>query len=536
MTKWKWLYKYLQGHWLVFVGIGICVIMLAILGVGNAWCFQNFVNIGAHEAEMELGMAIVYTIVIVLMTGVCNIALEALRRRLSLSIQQEMKKDLLGSMLNIPLRVYEEQHTADLQSRLSDDVSICSEIIPISVVTLFSGAISCIAGFAYAIHLSWKLTLIVLVLTPLAGIWGKKLTPLVERATNEQRKLDTNARAYTQEILNDPITTRVYDIRTNLMNKFLALHDLYAKATVKRFVLMNIVGVGGGTLGFLSFAASMAIGAGLAVHGEMTIGAVMGFVQLLNFIVWPFSELMGQISGIKAQMVSVQRVQEVMEFKENENIVVKQIRNAAELRIEHLSFGYKKGENVLKDLNASFAIPGILRISGESGSGKSTLLKLFLGLYTPDVGDIFLLDEEGRILSSGMYGNCAFVSQEHILISGTIRENICMGRNVSEEDYEIVLRRAKLWDFVQSLPQKSETYVHQNAQNLSFGQAQRISIARALIQDAPILILDEPTASLDMETKKDIFEVIRQEGKRRLCIIVSHDALPENMSVQNLRL
>ena len=75
MTKWKWLYKYLQGHWLVFVGIGICVIMLAILGVGNAWCFQNFVNIGAHEAEMELGMAIVYTIVIVLMTGVCNIAL-----------------------------------------------------------------------------------------------------------------------------------------------------------------------------------------------------------------------------------------------------------------------------------------------------------------------------------------------------------------------------------------------------------------------------------------------------------------------------
>lgn len=432
MKKLKWLGRYLRGRQMYVAGMGICVIALAVLGVGNAWCFQNFVNIGAHETDMTLGAAVGFTIAIVLLTAVFNILMEALRRNVVLSVQQNMKEELLDSMLRMPLREYEQRHTADLQTRLSDDVGVCSQIIPVSVASLVSGGVSCIAGFAYAITLSWKLTLIVLILTPLAGIWGKKLTPLVERSTKAQRKTDTEMRSFTQEVLNDPVTARVFNIRGYLMSKFSILHAIYAKATIKQFILMNVVGVGGGTLGFLSFAASMAVGAGLAARGEMTIGAVMGFVQLLNFIVWPFSDLMEQISGIKSQMVSVQRVQEVMTKNKREEDAAGELgAKPAALRLDHLSFGYQEGKRILNDLSASFSVPGVLRICGESGSGKSTLLKLLLGLYEPDEGNISLLGTDGRPLPGGLYGNCAFVPQDHILMSGTIRENICMGRRVT---------------------------------------------------------------------------------------------------------
>lgn len=392
MASIKWLAKYLKGHKFLLIGMLLVTLVLAVLNIANAWCLQMIVSIGAREIEMSLLLAAGITLAVVVSSGVLNVILEYLRKSVVLHISKNMKEELLTELQSMPLQQYEAFHSGDLLTRLSDDVSICASIIPVLVVTLIAGLLSCIAGIIYALYLSWKLTLIVLLLTPLAALWARKFMPIIENHTKHVRAADSQVRAFSQEMLGNPITMRVFKLKDYVLGKFGRLYNDYAQSSLKQSVLLSVIGAGGGVLGFMSFAASVCVGSALALRGEMTIGAVVGFLQLLNCIVWPFSELMQQIGGIKTSLVPVDRVRELettsKTVSETESTVDTPAPSIKELRIENLCFAYPASKDTLHDLSFTVPAPGILRVCGESGSGKTTLLKLSMGLYTPSSGTI----------------------------------------------------------------------------------------------------------------------------------------------------
>ncbi|MGI5884885.1 MAG: ABC transporter ATP-binding protein [Candidatus Spyradocola sp.] len=524
MKNLRWVSSFHKGRELNLVLLLVGAALLALLNVLNAWCLQTFVSIGARESTMPLFRIILYTLLVVVGTGALNVGMEALRKSAVLHAEKRMKMRVLRDLCAVPLQKLERLHTGDLQARLSDDVTVCAKILPESVLTLVSGAMSCLAGLIYALSLSWVLTLIVLVLTPIAALFARKLFPLVEKDTVEVRSRDSEARAFSQEMLGNPVSVRVFSMGAYVVQRFGALFSAYARAALRQAVRMAAVGAGSGILGFLSFAASVATGAFLALRGEMTIGAVVGFLQLLNFIVWPFTDLTQRVGEIRAALVSADRVRELLREEEQEEGKAPAVPDSiAQLSIQHLSFAYEEGRDVLRDLNFEMAAPGVLLVRGESGAGKSTLLKLLMGLYAPTSGSLFAVDGNGKRQPLSTPGLCAFVPQDHILFSGTIRENICLGEASDPVRLQRALDKARLTALLSQLPEGVDTPVHENAQNLSFGQAQRVAIARALYRDSPVLILDEPTASLDEETRQDIYRMLREEGKHRLCILVSHD-------------
>lgn len=518
-----WLSSCCRGRRLRLALQLLCAGALALLNVGNAFCLQSFISIGAGESDAPLLAVILLTLLVVAGTGACNIAMEALRRSTALYMEKRLKMRALRDLCRLPLREMEQRHSGDLQARLSDDAAACARILPESAMEIVSGALSCLAGLLYALSLSWKLTLIVLLLTPVAGFFARRLFPLVEKDAAAVRAGDSAARAFSQEMLFNPVSVRVFGMAPYVARRFGALFDEYARAALRQAVRLTAVGAGSGALGFLSFGASVAVGALLARNGEMTIGAVVGFTQLLNFIVWPFTDLTQRLGEIRASLVSVARVRELCPDAPEAVAAGGQPSSVTGLVIEDLCFSYAPDRPVLHNLNFHMPAPGVLLVRGESGAGKSTLLKLLLGLYAPDAGRIYARDASGGALSLSTPGLCAFVPQDHVLFSGTIAENIALGETPDPARLARALEGARLTTLLKDLPEGVDTLVHENAQNLSFGQAQRIAIARALYRDSPILVLDEPTASLDADTRRDIYRLLRQEGRRRLCILVSHD-------------
>ena len=194
-----------------------------------------------------------------------------------------------------------------------------------------------------------------------------------------------------------------------------------------------------------------------------------------------------------------------------------------ELHLDNVAFGYD-GEPLFR--NADFALKGkqFVGVMGPSGCGKSTLIKLLLALYEPSEGEIYLTDGEKDVRGTGIRHDIAYVPQDHPLMSGTILENIAYGEDEPDRERAVkAAEKAGIRDFIETLPEKYDTFIKEKGDNVSFGQAQRIAIARAIYKDSPVLILDEPTASLDQSSKDLIMRTVKAESEKRLCIMICHD-------------
>ena len=188
-----------------------------------------------------------------------------------------------------------------------------------------------------------------------------------------------------------------------------------------------------------------------------------------------------------------------------------------------MSFQYDS-DLIFDNVNIDLKGNQFVGIMGPSGCGKSTFVQLLMALYEPSDGTICLTDGECRIQGTSMRKQIAYVPQDHLLITGTIAENIAYGKKIfAMEDVIIASKKAGIHDFICSLAEGYQTIVQEKGANFSFGQAQRIAIARAIYRNTPILILDEPTASLDHVSSQMIIETLQKESENRLCIMVCHD-------------
>lgn len=500
--------------------------ILALLGIANAWCLQNILNIAAGETASSIGLAFLLALLVFLLTGAFNVFFSYTQRQSVLRSLSKIRKRFLSSLLNLNLSDYETYSEGDIQTRLFEDVEISAKIIPIQVVTLLSGALSCIACLGYAFYLSWQLTLVVIVLTPLAALFTKKMAPVVESKTVESREAYSKTRSFVQEILGNSMVTRVFHLNQYFTSRYETLNEAFCKADLRQCLYQSFVVFGGSFLGSLSMVCSIVGGAILVMNHEMKIGEIVGFLQLLNFIVWPFTEFMGQMTEIRSSAVSLHRIDALLS-KSNPTTGATNVPSkepVAALSIKDLSFSYGSTQ-LFHGLNFEAKAPGVLMIRGKSGAGKTTLLKLLLGLYQPDGGTICYILSDGTRMTKEFTGLCSFVPQDHLLISGTIRENIVLDRHLSDDALQEIIKQAQLSEYIASLPHGVDTRISEDAKNISFGQGQRIVFARALATQAQVLVFDEPTASLDPKTKEEIMKAIRTVSKQKLCIVVSHDEM-----------
>ncbi len=447
----------------------------------------------------------------------------------SARVQQDLRRELYSHALRLPTRHYTKTHSGDLVSRLTNDINGIGGALGHNLVTIVQSPLVAIFAFLYLLQLNWQLAV-------LSGLIGP-LTLLVARVFGRAMRANSAALhallAKVNSFLTDSFTGHVV-VRAFGLER--ALHRRYVEDTEDALRLELKGGkLRGGlnscshAIGSVAFIIALGVGASFVARGELTIGALIAFVQLLNRLTFPFSHLASVWAGIQSSLASAERLFALLdesptykELPEPPKYDQRPLTRGVSLR--GVRFAYNEGAEVIDGVTFDAAAGATTALVGPSGAGKSTLFQLILGLYPPDEG---VIEIDGRPVTEmepqELYGMIAVVPQETFLFGGTIRENIAYGRPGASED-EIVeaAKSAYAHDFICELPNGYDTEIGERGVRLSGGQRQRISIARALLKNAPLLLLDEATASLDTESEVAVQAALARLMEGRTTLVIAH--------------
>lgn len=449
--------------------------------------------------------------------------------RVSQGLSNTIRGRLFGEVLNSPWHGREDRKSGDIMSRIGEDLRVVVACITGDIPDVFLAIFQLIAASWFLFSLQPKLLWIVLVIVPVAIVFTKLYYKTMRRLTKQIRMEEADIQSHIQEsIENRPLLLSLR--RTALMIERLVtrqdhLFDTFSRRLRFSISTRMIISAGFMTGYYTAFAWS-AYGIML---GTVTYGMMTALLQLVAQVQNPILNLSALFPAIVKATTAGERLQE-LENAESSPIINKEKdskRVSDEimgLQLQNVSYRYPDGEHdVLHDYTCTFAPASSTAIVGPTGSGKSTLVRILLGLLKPTQGTVRLIDANGNSLplEADEYA-ISYVPQGNSLLSGTIRDNLQLGKlDATEEEMRDALSRASAL-FVYDLPQQLDTLCGEKGSGLSEGQAQRIAIARALLQPGSILVMDEASSALDPDTERQILEELQHQELQKTLIWVTH--------------
>ena len=450
-----------------------------------------------------------------------------LKERLAADLEKDWKRQLLHGLLHGDYAAVSQYHSGELLNRLNNDVTKVNQ----GVLSVFPSAASMVTRLIAAVVVLGVLDARFTALIAAIGAAVVLATGLMRRRLKNLNKQvsshDGKVSGFLQETMEKLLMVQSMGVSQEIEHRAeVLLEDRYAIQRKKKNVSLlantciSLMYYGAGFLALCWCAWRM-------LHGQMSFGSLTAVIQLVNQLQAPFVNLSGVLPQYIAMTASAERLMELEEI-EGQPEPMEEDRDAVYaamrcLAAEKLRFSYDR-DRVLE--NAEFSLPkgAFAVITGPSGIGKSTLLKLLLGVFQPESGKLYLDAGERKIpLDRSTRQLFAYVPQGNLLLSGTIRENLTIVKpDASEEEIRQAVYVSAMDEYLSGLPQGLDTQLGESAAGLSEGQAQRVSIARALIKDAPILLLDEATSALDMDMEARVLKNIMANGSRKTCIVTTH--------------
>ena len=428
------------------------------------------------------------------------------------------------NLISLPLLKSKEYSTGDVVSRLNNDLNILDiflEMIPKSS----SQPLLFILSITYMMILNPKLLLICTVLIPVSSLLYDKINKPVQQQAKKKYEEAAVANEKFSEMINGIAIVKSYNLNKELIKKY----EISSRKIVERSLKIDKIN----SLLFPIFLALRFIpqlicplfGGYMVLKGQMTIGALLAFMMLIWYVFLPVEEFLKFISKLREVKPAAARILELakLETEDTEKFDFK-INNNLPIDIKNLSFSYENDKVIIDNISLKINNSATTAIVGCSGCGKSTLFNIICG---------FLNDYEGSVKVYGNEVKCSnlrllrsmisFVSQDTYLFPGTIYENIFYGKiGAKKEEIIKAAEKASAHDFIMKLQNNYNTLLKEGGKNLSGGQRHRIALARAILKDAPILLLDEPTADIDMETEAELMDCIKDYAKNKTLIIIAH--------------
>src|SRR5436190_286186 len=443
----------------------------------------------------------------------------------------DMRKDVYSRLLTMPLSFFTERRVGELSSRISSDLSQIQDAISFTLAEFLRGIFILIIGLSFIFLISTKLALIMLAVVPLlaivAVIFGKSIRKMSRKTQDELATSSTIVQETFQGITIVKAFTSEFHEVTRYIKSLkavvsIAISNARYRGAFVAFMIFSLFG----TLAFVVW-----YGGRMIQTGELTIGVLIMFVIFSGFVGGTFAGFADMFSQLQKTLGATQSVREILrtdgEAVELKPIIVEsQLELKGNVRFEHVAFSYpsRKDIQVLKDLTLIANNGEQIAIVGPSGAGKSTIASLLLHFYEPDSGTLYFDERPAREFPlSQLRRQMAFVPQDVILFGGSIKENIAYGKpGASDEEIIAAAKNANANEFVKRFPEQYETIVGERGIKLSGGQRQRIAIARAILKDPAILILDEATSSLDSESEQLVQEALDNLMKGRTSFVIAH--------------
>ncbi|MEH7739803.1 multidrug resistance ABC transporter ATP-binding protein/permease BmrA [Bacillus subtilis] len=437
-----------------------------------------------------------------------------------------LRELLWKKLIKLPVSYFDTNASGETVSRVTNDTMVVKELITTHISGFITGIISVFGSLTILFIMNWKLTLLVLVVVPLAALI---LMPIGRKMFSISRETQDETARFTgllNQILPEIRLVKASNAEDVEYGRGkMGISSLF-KLGVREAKVQSLVGPLISLVLMAALVAVIGYGGMQVSSGELTAGALVAFILYLFQIIMPMGQITTFFTQLQKSIGATERMIEILAEEEEDTVTGKQIENAhLPIQLDRVSFGYKPDQLILKEVSAVIEAGKVTAIVGPSGGGKTTLFKLLERFYSPTAGSIWLGDEPIDTYSLESWReHIGYVSQESPLMSGTIRENICYGleRDVTDAEIEKAAEMAYALNFIKELPNQFDTEVGERGIMLSGGQRQRIAIARALLRNPSILMLDEATSSLDSQSEKSVQQALEVLMEGRTTIVIAH--------------
>ena len=525
----KWLWMAWKGNRLqAFINASLGLIGVA-LSLASVWAVKHAIDVASGSVEGSIYWSVGLMAIIVLCDFGVGIAAVWVRNILGIRAQNRMQQRMLDRILRSEWHGKESHHSGDVLNRLEFDVSnvvnFLTETIPntLSVFAMFFGA------FFYLFSMDKMLACIIVVMIPLFAIVSKIYMRKMRQLTRQVRDSDSKVQSVLQETIQNRMLIKTLESDSAMVDKLENTQSELRHHVVKRTafsVFSNLILNFGFALGYL--VAFLWSALRLADH-TLTFGGMTAFLQLVNKVQGPARSLTKLIPAFVSVFTAAERLMELEENPLEEQGDPIRLHAPCGVRVNDISYAYDDAEgNVIDHLSFDFTPGSCTAILGETGAGKTTLVRMILALLRPQEGTVEIYNEQKSLeLGPRMRCNFVYVPQGNTLMSGTIRDNLRLGKlSATDEEMQEALH-VSCADFVFDLPDGLDTSCAESGGGLSEGQAQRISIARALLRNRSILLFDEATSALDPDTERQLLHNILATHNKTIIFITHRPAVVE---------
>lgn len=501
--------------------VGMIHVSMSMLFV---WTCKQLIDIATSSADGDLwffvGLLVLYNVMQILLSTIVS----RLETQTEVVLKNSLRHRLFTHVMDSRWDGGERMHTGDVMNRLLSDVDTIANTLCVTTPQSIVTCVQFMLAFGFLIILDHRLALVVVLILPMFMLFGRAYVRRIRKYTKDIRQMDSRVQTHIQESMRHRVLVSTMEhtpiVKSDLETMQSDLHDMVMRRTDYTLFSRRMVQAGfafGYMITFLWGIFSLR-------DGVITFGVMTAFLQLVGQIQRPVLDLSHQLPAFIHISTSVDRLTELMNLPLEEQGESVTLSGQVGVRLSDVEFAYPSNrERVFNGFSHDFEPGSLTAILGRTGAGKSTLIKIILGLLSVQRGKVEIYNHSQAVDVSALTRcNVAYVPQGNSLISGTIRSNLLLGNpSATDEQLREALHTA-VADFVLELTEGMDTLCGEGGAMLSEGQAQRIAIARALLRERSVILLDEPTAALDVDTEQLLLERLGRYAHQRTLIVVTH--------------
>ena len=518
-----------------FVGIMAAVFILCIISnvlslLGPSLAGRAINAAAAGPGRVDLETVKYYAVRMLLCYGASSILavlISVTMTAVSRHLMRKMRNDVFHKLTRLPVSFFDKNQAGDIISRVSYDIDVIGTCMAADVTQILTSTVTVVGAFFMMVYISVPLAAVVLFTIPVAVIYTTQMRRITQPRFVVRSKNYGIMNGFVEEMMSGQTTIQTYAYEGDVEERFREINKNAADGYYDAQYHAVTIGPTMGSINNVSLSIIAILGSLLYMYELITLGDISSFVLYSRKFSGPINEIANIINELFSALAAAERVFNLLDEAEEtpDKTGAKTLRDIdGNVRMEHVKFGYEKDRTVIRDLSFRAEAGKMVAIVGHTGAGKTTIINLLMRFYDADEGFIFIENEEIRDCTrKSVRGAYAMVLQDTWVFNGTIFDNIAYGKeNASMEEVVAAAKAAHIHSFIMRLPDGYQTVVSEDGGNISKGQKQLLTIARAMLYNARILILDEATSNVDTATEREIQKAMRKLMAGRTCFVIAH--------------